>query len=134
MISSIFISVFHGQRPNSRRQHTMMVLKFMLHRPPPTPLSVQGCKQQFQVEATTTGNKTSWRPCAYCGCMSQKRLHSHYSGRVKEFCRPFCMSQYTVLFYGVGGAFPLPSRPPTTSQPASQPTNRTFLCTWPVLH
>lgn len=80
-------------------------------------LCVQGCKQQFQVEATA-GNKTSWRPCTYCGCMSQKRLHSHYSGRVKEFCRPFCMSQYTVLFYGVGGAFPLPTHLPTTNQPS----------------
>ncbi|CAL8285683.1 unnamed protein product [Lota lota] len=60
----------------------------------------QSCKQQFQEEATA-GNKFSWRPCSYCSCVSQKMLHSHYSGRVEEFCRPHCMSQYTVLFYGM---------------------------------
>ncbi|CAG14383.1 unnamed protein product, partial [Tetraodon nigroviridis] len=30
-----------------------------------------------------------------------KMLHSHYGGRMEEFCKPHCMSQYTVLYYGV---------------------------------
>lgn len=28
-------------------------------------------------------------------------LHSHYGGRMEEFCRPHCMSQYTIFYYGV---------------------------------
>ncbi|CAL8271511.1 unnamed protein product [Merluccius merluccius] len=60
----------------------------------------QSCKQQFQDEVTA-GSNGSWRPCSYCYCVSQKRLHSHYNGRVEEFCRAHCMSQYTVLYYGM---------------------------------
>lgn len=43
----------------------------------------------------------TWRPCTYCSGASQKMLHSHYGGKLEEFCRPHCMSQYTVLYYGV---------------------------------
>ncbi|XP_030212048.1 zinc finger MYM-type protein 4 isoform X2 [Gadus morhua] len=60
----------------------------------------QTCKQQFR-EEVTAGGKGPWRPCSYCRCESQKTFHSHYGGRVEEFCRPHCMSQYTVLFYGM---------------------------------
>ncbi|KAK0132547.1 Zinc finger MYM-type protein 4 [Merluccius polli] len=60
----------------------------------------QSCKQQFQDEVTA-GSNGSWRPCSYCYCVSHKRLHSHYNGRVEEFCRAHCMSQYTVLYYGM---------------------------------
>lgn len=42
-----------------------------------------------------------WRPCTYCTGISHKMLHSHYGGKMEEFCRPHCMSQYTVLYYGV---------------------------------
>lgn len=28
-------------------------------------------------------------------------LHSHYGGRLEEFCKAYCMSQFTVLYYGV---------------------------------
>ncbi|KAK5916387.1 hypothetical protein CgunFtcFv8_011376 [Champsocephalus gunnari] len=40
--------------------------------------------------------------CSYCSGFSTKMLHSHYGGRMEEFCRPHCMSQYTVLYYGMG--------------------------------
>ena len=50
---------------------------------------------------TSRNKDQSWRPCTYCSSISQKMLHSHYGGRMEEFCRPHCMSQYTVLYYGV---------------------------------
>lgn len=43
-----------------------------------------------------------WRSCTYCSSISHKMLNSHYGGRMEEFCRPHCMSQYTVLYYGMG--------------------------------
>lgn len=33
-------------------------------------------------------------------------LHSHYGGKIEQFCKPHCMSQYTVLHYGVSGWTP----------------------------
>nr|XP_046268142.1 zinc finger MYM-type protein 4 isoform X2 [Scatophagus argus] len=61
----------------------------------------ENCKLLFKHELTSR-NKDPWRPCTYCSGISQKMLHSHYGGRMEEFCRPHCMSQYTVLYYGMG--------------------------------
>ena len=94
----------------------------MLHSPSHLPL--QACKQQFR-EEVTAGGKGPWRPCSYCRCESQKTFHSHYGGRVEEFCRPHCMSQYTVLFYGVGGALGS-----ATALPIGQMTQRCFCFFW----
>ncbi|XP_056281599.1 zinc finger MYM-type protein 4-like isoform X2 [Pseudoliparis swirei] len=62
----------------------------------------ESCKQLYKHELTSRNKDHSWRPCTYCTGVSQKMLHSHYGGKMEEFCRPHCMSQYTVLFYGMG--------------------------------
>ncbi|XP_053700964.1 zinc finger MYM-type protein 4-like [Synchiropus splendidus] len=55
----------------------------------------ENCKVRYR-------NNDLWRTCSYCSSVSQKMLHSHYGGKVEEFCRPNCMSQFTVLYYGMG--------------------------------
>ncbi|XP_039994097.1 zinc finger MYM-type protein 4 isoform X2 [Xiphias gladius] len=62
----------------------------------------ESCKLLFKHDLTSCNKEYSWRPCTYCSGISQKMLHSHYGGRIEEFCRPHCMSQYTVLYYGMG--------------------------------
>ncbi|KAM8736654.1 zinc finger MYM-type protein 4-like isoform 2-T2 [Acanthopagrus schlegelii] len=62
----------------------------------------ENCKLLFKHDMTSRNKDQSWRPCTYCSSISQKMLHSHYGGRMEEFCRPHCMSQYTVLYYGMG--------------------------------
>uniref|UniRef100_A0A3B5M2I8 TRASH domain-containing protein n=1 Tax=Xiphophorus couchianus TaxID=32473 RepID=A0A3B5M2I8_9TELE len=53
------------------------------------------CKQFFKQERAL-------RPCSYCCGLGQKMMLSHYGGKIEEFCKPHCMSQYTVLYYGMG--------------------------------
>ncbi|XP_029315832.1 zinc finger MYM-type protein 4 isoform X2 [Cottoperca gobio] len=62
----------------------------------------ESCKLLFKHERTSRNKEHPWRPCTYCSGISHKMLHSHYGGRMEEFCRPHCMSQYTVLYYGMG--------------------------------
>ncbi|XP_031722562.1 zinc finger MYM-type protein 4-like isoform X3 [Anarrhichthys ocellatus] len=62
----------------------------------------ESCKQLFKHDLTSRNKDHPWRPCTYCSGINQKMLHSHYGGRMEEFCRPHCMSQYTVLYYGMG--------------------------------
>ncbi|XP_037343080.2 zinc finger MYM-type protein 4-like isoform X4 [Pungitius pungitius] len=62
----------------------------------------ESCKQLFKQDLTFRNKDHPWRPCTYCSGISQKMLHSHYGGRLEEFCRPHCMSQFTVLYYGMG--------------------------------
>uniref|UniRef100_A0A8C2XL09 TRASH domain-containing protein n=1 Tax=Cyclopterus lumpus TaxID=8103 RepID=A0A8C2XL09_CYCLU len=62
----------------------------------------ESCKQLYKHDLTARNKDHSWRPCTYCAGISQKMLHSHYGGKMEEFCRPHCMSQYTVLYYGMG--------------------------------
>ncbi|KAF3844550.1 hypothetical protein F7725_007713 [Dissostichus mawsoni] len=56
------------------------------------------CKSVFKHERMALCKDS----CSYCSGFSTKMLHSHYGGRMEEFCRPHCMSQYTVLYYGMG--------------------------------
>ncbi|KAG7237225.1 hypothetical protein INR49_032558 [Caranx melampygus] len=65
-------------------------------------LCSESCKLLFKHDLTSRNKDQPWRPCTYCSGISQKMLHSHYGGRMEEFCRPHCMSQYTVLYYGMG--------------------------------
>ncbi|XP_061650929.1 zinc finger MYM-type protein 4-like isoform X2 [Phyllopteryx taeniolatus] len=60
------------------------------------------CKQNFKMCITSRNKDPPCRPCSYCYSISQKMLHSHYGGKLEEFCKPLCMSQYTVLYYGMG--------------------------------
>ncbi|XP_061699448.1 zinc finger MYM-type protein 4-like isoform X2 [Syngnathoides biaculeatus] len=60
------------------------------------------CKQNFKLCITSRNKDPPCRPCSYCYSISQKMLHSHYGGKLEEFCKPLCMSQYTVLYYGMG--------------------------------
>ncbi|XP_061751745.1 zinc finger MYM-type protein 4 isoform X1 [Nerophis ophidion] len=60
------------------------------------------CKLNFKVGLTSRDKDPPCRPCSYCYSISQKMLHSHYGGKLEEFCKPHCMSQYTVLYYGMG--------------------------------
>ncbi|XP_037097576.1 zinc finger MYM-type protein 4-like isoform X3 [Syngnathus acus] len=60
------------------------------------------CKQNFKMCITARNKDPPCRPCSYCYGISQKMLHSHYGGKLEEFCKPLCMSQYTVLYYGMG--------------------------------
>ncbi|XP_035529892.1 zinc finger MYM-type protein 4-like [Morone saxatilis] len=62
----------------------------------------ESCKLLFKHDLTSRNKDHPWRPCTYCSGISQKMLHSHYGGRMEEFCKPHCMSQYTVLYYGMG--------------------------------
>ncbi|XP_018550686.1 LOW QUALITY PROTEIN: zinc finger MYM-type protein 4 [Lates calcarifer] len=62
----------------------------------------ESCKLLFKHDLTSRNKDHPWRPCTYCSGISQKMLHSHYGGRLEEFCRPHCMSQFTVLYYGMG--------------------------------
>ncbi|XP_029972637.1 zinc finger MYM-type protein 4 isoform X2 [Salarias fasciatus] len=62
----------------------------------------ENCKAIFKHGQASSKKDHPWRPCSHCGGISQKTLHSHYGGKMEEFCRPHCMSQYTVLYYGMG--------------------------------
>ncbi|XP_071327127.1 zinc finger MYM-type protein 4-like isoform X2 [Trachinotus anak] len=62
----------------------------------------ESCKLLFKHDLTSRNKDHPWRPCTYCSGIGQKMLHSHYGGKLEEFCRPHCMSQYTVLYYGMG--------------------------------
>ncbi|XP_070698462.1 zinc finger MYM-type protein 4-like [Pempheris klunzingeri] len=62
----------------------------------------ESCKLLFKHDLASHNKDYRWRPCTYCSSISQKMLHSHYGGKMEEFCRPHCMSQYTVLYYGMG--------------------------------
>nr|XP_012776789.3 zinc finger MYM-type protein 4 isoform X1 [Maylandia zebra] len=62
----------------------------------------ENCKLLFKHDLTSRSKEHVWRPCTYCSGIAQKMLHSHYGGKLEEFCRPHCMSQYTVLYYGMG--------------------------------
>ncbi|XP_047200738.1 zinc finger MYM-type protein 4 isoform X4 [Girardinichthys multiradiatus] len=55
----------------------------------------ENCKQFFKQERAL-------RPCSYCCGLGQRMMLSHYGGKIEEFCKPHCMSQYTVLYYGMG--------------------------------
>ncbi|KAM9354882.1 zinc finger MYM-type protein 4-like [Pholidichthys leucotaenia] len=61
----------------------------------------ENCKLLFRHDLTTRNKDHSWRPCTYCSGVAQKMLHSHYGGKIEEFCKPHCMSQFTVLYYGM---------------------------------
>ncbi|XP_077587739.1 zinc finger MYM-type protein 4-like isoform X2 [Stigmatopora nigra] len=60
------------------------------------------CKKSFQISLASRNKDALCRPCSYCFSISEKMLHSHYGGKLEEFCKPLCMSQYTVLYYGMG--------------------------------
>uniref|UniRef100_A0A8C5E822 Zinc finger MYM-type protein 4-like n=1 Tax=Gouania willdenowi TaxID=441366 RepID=A0A8C5E822_GOUWI len=62
------------------------------------------CKSQFKQDQVSHKKDQSWNPCSYCGGISQNvvPVYSHFGGRMEEFCRSHCMSQYTVLYYGMG--------------------------------
>ncbi|XP_062253798.1 zinc finger MYM-type protein 4-like isoform X3 [Platichthys flesus] len=62
----------------------------------------ENCKTLYKHELTSSNKDHTWRPCSYCSSISQKMLHSHYGGKIEEFCKPNCMSQYTVIYYGMG--------------------------------
>ncbi|XP_053192108.1 zinc finger MYM-type protein 4 [Scomber japonicus] len=62
----------------------------------------ENCKVLFKHEMTSRCKDLPWRSCSYCSSLGQKMLHSHYGGKMEEFCKPHCMSQYTVLYYGMG--------------------------------
>ncbi|XP_041668209.1 zinc finger MYM-type protein 4 isoform X2 [Cheilinus undulatus] len=62
----------------------------------------EGCKINFKAAMQSRNRDHPWRSCTYCSSISHKMLNSHYGGRMEEFCRPHCMSQYTVLYYGMG--------------------------------
>ncbi|XP_008300129.1 zinc finger MYM-type protein 4-like [Stegastes partitus] len=62
----------------------------------------ENCKALFKQDLTFRNKDHPWHPCTYCSGISQKMLHSHYGGKMEEFCKPHCMSQYTVLYYGMG--------------------------------
>ncbi|XP_034714502.1 zinc finger MYM-type protein 4-like isoform X6 [Etheostoma cragini] len=62
----------------------------------------ENCKLLFKHDITSRNKDHPWRPCTYCSGIGQKMLHSHYGGKMEEFCKPHCMSQYTVLYYGMG--------------------------------
>lgn len=79
----------------------MCVPKFKYNTMTPDPSCVPDCKLLFKHDVVARSKDHPWHPCTYCSCISQKMLHSHYGGRMEEFCRPHCMSQYTVLYYGV---------------------------------
>ncbi|XP_013865076.1 zinc finger MYM-type protein 4 [Austrofundulus limnaeus] len=55
----------------------------------------ENCKLRFRQER-------SCRPCTFCASFGQKMVLSHYGGKTEEFCKPHCMSQFTVLYYGMG--------------------------------
>ncbi|XP_029349151.1 zinc finger MYM-type protein 4 isoform X2 [Echeneis naucrates] len=62
----------------------------------------ESCRVLFKHDLTSRIRDHPWRPCTYCCGIGQKMLHSHYGGKLEEFCKPHCMSQYTVLYYGMG--------------------------------
>ncbi|XP_024863783.1 zinc finger MYM-type protein 4 isoform X3 [Kryptolebias marmoratus] len=55
----------------------------------------ENCKLLFKQDR-------SCRLCTYCAGFGQKMVLSHYGGKTEEFCKPHCMSQFTVLYYGMG--------------------------------
>uniref|UniRef100_A0A3B4BMJ5 TRASH domain-containing protein n=1 Tax=Periophthalmus magnuspinnatus TaxID=409849 RepID=A0A3B4BMJ5_9GOBI len=54
----------------------------------------ENCKQLFQQSFLDN-------PCSYCSRFSSKNVQSHYCGQMKGFCKPYCMSKYTVRYYGM---------------------------------
>ncbi|KAG7510776.1 zinc finger MYM-type protein 4-like isoform X2 [Solea senegalensis] len=65
-------------------------------------LCSETCLRLFKQGQKVRYKDHPWRPCSYCCGINHKMLHSHYGGKIEEFCKPHCMSQYTVLFYGMG--------------------------------
>ncbi|XP_063764932.1 zinc finger MYM-type protein 4 isoform X2 [Eleginops maclovinus] len=57
-----------------------------------------GCKSVFKQDWMVLCKVS----CSFCSGFSPKMLHSHYGGKMEEFCKPQCMSQYTILYYGMG--------------------------------
>ncbi|XP_041710754.1 zinc finger MYM-type protein 4 [Coregonus clupeaformis] len=58
------------------------------------PFCSESCKLLFKHDM-----KGPWRMCAYCADISPKMIHNHFGGKMQEFCREACMSNYTILFY-----------------------------------
>ncbi|KAK7905257.1 hypothetical protein WMY93_017864 [Mugilogobius chulae] len=52
----------------------------------------EDCKNQFKLMDI---------PCSYCSRFATKNVQSHYCGQMKGFCKPYCMSKYTVRYYGM---------------------------------
>lgn len=67
---------------------------------------VLDCKVLFKHDLTLRNKDLTWHSCSYCSGFGSKMLHSHYGGKIEQFCKPHCMSQYTVLHYGVSGCYP----------------------------
>lgn len=88
------------------------------------PPCVPDCKQSFQDKLASSNKNQPLRPCSYCSGISQDMLHSHYGGSLEEFCKPHCMSQFTILYYRVR---PGVSPPLCTQQSHSRPWNASFL-------
>ncbi|XP_041828802.1 zinc finger MYM-type protein 4-like isoform X2 [Melanotaenia boesemani] len=61
----------------------------------------ENCKTLFIHDMTSRNKDHCWLPCTYCSGLASKMLCSHYGGKIEEFCKPHCMSQYTVLYYGM---------------------------------
>uniref|UniRef100_H2MTV1 TRASH domain-containing protein n=1 Tax=Oryzias latipes TaxID=8090 RepID=H2MTV1_ORYLA len=61
----------------------------------------ENCKVLFKHNLTLRNKDHTWHSCSYCSGFSSKMLHSHYGGKIEQFCKPHCMSQYTVLHYGM---------------------------------
>ncbi|KAM6973267.1 zinc finger MYM-type protein 4, partial [Aplochiton taeniatus] len=61
----------------------------------------ESCKLLFKHDLTWK-KKETWKLCAYCSSVNTHMHHSHFGGKMEEFCTAECMSQYTVLFYGMG--------------------------------
>ncbi|XP_046873791.1 zinc finger MYM-type protein 4 isoform X1 [Hypomesus transpacificus] len=68
------------------------------------PFCSESCKLLFKHDLTKKNKDSPWRSCAFCSgicqnMVNQKMIHSHFGGRMEEFCKPECMSMFTVLFY-----------------------------------
>ncbi|XP_024128053.1 zinc finger MYM-type protein 4 isoform X3 [Oryzias melastigma] len=61
----------------------------------------ENCKVLFKHDLTLRNKDLTWHSCSYCSGFGSKMLHSHYGGKIEQFCKPHCMSQYTVLHYGM---------------------------------
>uniref|UniRef100_A0A8C9W525 Zinc finger MYM-type protein 4-like n=1 Tax=Scleropages formosus TaxID=113540 RepID=A0A8C9W525_SCLFO len=58
----------------------------------------EGCKLLYKHDVSKRCGSPC-RTCAFCTNMSTKMIHSHFGGKLEEFCQEDCMSRYTVLFY-----------------------------------
>ncbi|XP_056152313.1 zinc finger MYM-type protein 4-like [Lampris incognitus] len=61
----------------------------------------ESCKLYFKHDLMSREKEHPFRPCSYCSCFGEKMIHSHYGGKLEEFCKPHCMSQFTVHYYGM---------------------------------